>query len=324
MISSSNPSPSGASVTFTDSLPAGLSGTTITFANGSTNLGTYQVTGTTAIITTSALPGGTDSITATYSGDANNNASLTASLTCKQSIKQRRFRDSDNNIWSKHTAWRYSSPRVFLQVLPAPHFCQWRSSDWHRNSQLIRISQHRDHSASGGNRYDHGKLYGDDNNYPNQGTVNQIVSKSDSKCDGYDFRPGQLWRPRYDYGYSFRSRRHRDNHECANPIGTGTISPTGSVTITTTTLPVGDDPITVKYGGDGDINSATGNTTQTVSKANASVTLSSSVNPSLVGQSVTLPQLYRYSLRNGDLRWCDCAGHGNSEQGSASITTLHC
>jgi len=79
LTSSNNPSVFGASVTFTDTLPAGLTGS-VTFANGSATLGTYQVTGTTIAVTTSALPSGSDAITATYSGDANNNAS-TANLT---------------------------------------------------------------------------------------------------------------------------------------------------------------------------------------------------------------------------------------------------
>ncbi len=59
------------------------------------------------------------------------------------------------------------------------------------------------------------------------------------------------------------------------------------MTVTTTTLPVGSDLITATYGGDATNNSATGTTTQTVTKASPTETLASSVNPSLFNQSVT-------------------------------------
>ncbi|WP_433966694.1 Ig-like domain repeat protein [Tunturiibacter gelidiferens] len=62
---------------------------------------------------------------------------------------------------------------------------------------------------------------------------------------------------------------------------------TGTVTVTTTTLPVGSDPITASYGGDTNDNPATGSTTQTVTRATPTVTLTSSANPSAVNQSVT-------------------------------------
>jgi len=69
-------------------------------------------------------------------------------------------------------------------------------------------------------------------------------------------------------------------------LGTGTIAG-GVVTITTATLPVGSNPITATYNGDGNYASATGTTTQTVAKASPTSTLTSSKNPSLFGDSVT-------------------------------------
>jgi hypothetical protein len=71
-------------------------------------------------------------------------------------------------------------------------------------------------------------------------------------------------------------------------VGTGTVNPTtGTVTITTSTLPVGNDPITATYGGDTNNGPGTGTTTQTVSKETPTVGLTSSLNPSTVNQAVT-------------------------------------
>ncbi len=67
-----------ASVMSTFGIPA--SGT-ITFFNKATNLGTVNIVKGTATLITDALPGGKDSVTATYSGDANDNTSTSASLT---------------------------------------------------------------------------------------------------------------------------------------------------------------------------------------------------------------------------------------------------
>ncbi|MDQ6836787.1 MAG: Ig-like domain repeat protein, partial [Actinomycetota bacterium] len=72
----------GAPVSLTatvESSPAGGAPTgTVTFTDGTTTLGTANLSGTfpdTATLTTSALPAGTDHITATYNGDTNNTAS---------------------------------------------------------------------------------------------------------------------------------------------------------------------------------------------------------------------------------------------------------
>jgi len=71
--SSLNPSTYGQAVTFTavvtSSLGAPPDGETVTFKEGTTVLGTGAVSGGSASFTTSALPAGTDTITAVYGGD---------------------------------------------------------------------------------------------------------------------------------------------------------------------------------------------------------------------------------------------------------------
>lgn len=70
-------------------------------------------------------------------------------------------------------------------------------------------------------------------------------------------------------------------------IGTGTLSG-GVATLSITTLPVGSNTITAVYGGDSNfIGSTSPNLIQVVSPPNASVNLTSSLNPSGYGQAVT-------------------------------------
>jgi len=83
--SSLNPSKVGQSVTLTTTVRQGVLGTgvptgTITFMDGSTSLGTAQLSGGVATLTTAALGAGTHQIVAAYSGDANFNPNDAAPL----------------------------------------------------------------------------------------------------------------------------------------------------------------------------------------------------------------------------------------------------
>jgi Bacterial Ig-like domain (group 3)/NHL repeat len=70
LTSSVNPSTFGQAVVFTATVPSEATGS-VQFLNGSTSLGTSPVSGGVATLSISALPVGTDSITAVYSGDSN-------------------------------------------------------------------------------------------------------------------------------------------------------------------------------------------------------------------------------------------------------------
>lgn len=76
--SPSSPQLLGASVTLTATVTSGATGT-VTFYNGVTSLGTGSLSGTTATLSTSALPVGTNSLTASYGGDSNYNTSTSSS-----------------------------------------------------------------------------------------------------------------------------------------------------------------------------------------------------------------------------------------------------
>ncbi|SNT41479.1 NHL repeat-containing protein [Granulicella rosea] len=63
------------------SLSGGIPGGVVVFKNGATTIGTVALVKGVATLTTSALPGGTDAVNATYTGDANDNASASAPIT---------------------------------------------------------------------------------------------------------------------------------------------------------------------------------------------------------------------------------------------------
>ena len=76
---SPNPTPSGTPVTITATVPQGATGT-VTFFDGTTPLGTGTITNGTATISIPSFSQGTHSITASYSGDANFGAGVSAPI----------------------------------------------------------------------------------------------------------------------------------------------------------------------------------------------------------------------------------------------------
>ncbi len=81
LVSSPNPSSLGQPVTFAATLSPGAATGSLAFMDGSTKLGTAQLSNGTASFTTSALSAGTHSITALYSGDSNHGPATSALLT---------------------------------------------------------------------------------------------------------------------------------------------------------------------------------------------------------------------------------------------------
>lgn len=81
-VSASLTSPAaGQSVTFTAILSGGSSPSgTVTFQDGASTLGTATVSGSTAILVTSALTAGSHSITAVYAGDSSNTAATSGAI----------------------------------------------------------------------------------------------------------------------------------------------------------------------------------------------------------------------------------------------------
>lgn len=76
-------------------------------------------------------------------------------------------------------------------------------------------------------------------------------------------------------------------YDGSNPLGIATLDSTGKATFSTSALSIGSHSISARYSGDSNFNPKTLAPLQQVVKAASITTLLSSVNPSLVGQSVT-------------------------------------
>src|SRR5207302_1106657 len=94
----------GQSVTFTATVPSGVTGT-VTFSDGTTTLGTGTISGTTATFTTTTLAVGTHPVTAVYGGDANYNTATSA---------------VDNQVVNKATLGQNGLANIILTSSPNP------------------------------------------------------------------------------------------------------------------------------------------------------------------------------------------------------------
>jgi hypothetical protein len=119
-----------------------------------------------------------------------------------------------------------------------------------------------------------------------------------------------------------------------NVLGSGTLNATGQASLTTSTLAIGTHPITAVYAGTIDFNAVTSPVLNQVIQAvplASMVTLTSSVNPSLVGQPVTftatasVPGPFPFLIQSGTMTFLDGAtviGTGAINRfGRATFTT---
>src|SRR5208283_4166499 len=81
LASSTNPSTYGSSVTFTATVTPTTATGTVTFMEGSATLGTGTISAGKATFSISTLAVGSNSITASYGGDTNDNSSASTTLT---------------------------------------------------------------------------------------------------------------------------------------------------------------------------------------------------------------------------------------------------
>ncbi|MBS1801213.1 MAG: Ig-like domain repeat protein [Acidobacteria bacterium] len=313
LTSSANPSVFGSAVTFTDTLPSTVTGT-VTFTSDSTTLGTATVTNGIATLTTSLLPTGSSTITATYSGDGNNNASVatlpqvvgkaTPSVALASSLNPSTVGQAvtftatlSNNATG--TVTFTNGATVLGTGTLAGGIATLTTSALPVGSATI--------TASYG---------GDTNNNTASQTLNQVVNKADPAMSVTTSGPSV-------YGAAVTVTATLPNSVTgtvtftngATALGTATIA-SGVATISTSILPVGSNTITANYSGDASNNTATGSVVQTVSKASPTSTLTSSVNPSVFGTSVTFTDTLPSSV-TGTVTFSD----GTSVLGTATVNS---
>jgi Bacterial Ig-like domain (group 3)/FG-GAP-like repeat len=287
-VSTSGPSIFGQSVSISASVPAGPTGTIVIMSGGIT-LGSGTITSSSGVvtITTKILPAGTDTITANYSGDATNNS---ASGSTTQSV---------SNASPAITLSSSANPSVtnqsvtFTATLPAnvTGIVTFIAGSTILGSPVLSngVATVTTSTLPAGAEAITATYNGDSNNNAASASLTQTVNKTTPTVTVTTSGPSI-------FGSSVTITASVSGGTTGNiaftsggvTLGSGPINPaTETVSITTTVLPVGSDLITASYGGDANNNSATGTITQIVNKAGLTISLTSSLNPSTLGQPVT-------------------------------------
>jgi Phosphoesterase family/Bacterial Ig-like domain (group 3) len=296
--SSRNPSRYGQAVTFmaavTSSLVAPPDGETVTFKKDTTVLGMRALSGGSASFTTSALPPGTNSITALYSGDSNFGGST--SNVVSQVVSQATTTTALASSLNPSSTGR--SVTFTAAVTPS---AATGTVKIYKGAALLATKTLSSGVASystaalplGSNSIT--AVYGGDSSYSGSASAPliQIVLEATTATILSSPNPSAYGQAVTLTGAVTSSLGPPPNGETvsfqkgATVLGTGMLS-SGSASFKTSTLPARANLINALYGGDSNFGgSKAPAVTQVVDQATTTMTLASSLNPSGSGRSVT-------------------------------------
>jgi hypothetical protein len=331
LASSADPSTYGSSVTLTATVTSSSATGTVTFMDGSTTLGTGMVLSGKATYSTSALTGGSHSMTAVYGGDSNNSASTSPAVT--QTVTRV---NSSVTLSSSANPSTYGSSVTFTATVTpntATGTVTFKDGSTTLGTGTISggIAAYNISTLVAGS-HSITASYGGDTNYNSSAstTLTQTVNKANTTAVlASSLNPSA-------YGSSVTLTATVTPSTATGTVtfadggttlGTGAISG-GIATYSTSVLAVGPHSVGASYGGDANYNSSASTTlTQTVNKANTTVALASGTNPSAYGSSVTLTATVTPSTATGTVTFADggtTLGTGTISGGIAtySISTL--
>jgi hypothetical protein len=332
LTSSLNPSSHGASVTFTATIsPSAPNNETVSFYNGAAVIGKGFISGGVAMLTTSSLPGGSDSITASYGGDSNFTGSTSSPLT--QTVTQ---------IATTTTLASSLNPSTYLQSVTftatvSPSVTLAEAVTFYDNGVAIGKG-----FVSGGvatltvTNLPAGSdsitaTYAGDASYAasTSSALAQVVNKAPTTT----VLASSLNPSTYEQSVTFTAELsdYVPNMETVTFYSNGKVIGTGTTlhqvaSLTTSALPGGSDSITVSYPGDANyLGSTSSPLTQTVNALTTSTSLTSSLNPTTYGQAVTFTATVSPTVPNDESVSFYAngvlIGKGFTRGGVASITT---
>jgi Bacterial Ig-like domain (group 3)/PKD domain len=303
--SSSNPSVFGQSVVFTATVAS--SGTplngTVSFLDGTTTLGTRTLNGShSASLTISTLALGTHPITVVYSGNANITSSTSAIL--NQVVNKA---NTTTTVATINNPSFYGQPITINAQVSAvsPASGMPTGTVTFKNGAVTLGSVNVD--STGNASFTIASLptatdvitavYNGDTNFNTSTSIalNQIVSKSatiiNATASPNPSTLGQLVNltvnvTPIDTAFGFPSGAVQAFYG-STLVGSSTLDGSGSTTFSLTNLPAGTLGIYIQYLGDGNYLPSSKTISQTVIPLASSIGLTSSVNPSNFGQSVT-------------------------------------
>jgi hypothetical protein len=301
LASNSNPSALGKSVTFkatVSSLSSTATGN-VAFLNGTTTLATRSLAGGVATYSTSALPLGSNIITAVYAGDANHDGSTSSPVDQQVLTPTSTTLTSSLNPSLVGEAVTFTATVVSTGVAPA----DGETVTFKQGATTIGTGILSGGSATfttstltAGTKSIKA-VYGGDANLEGSASevllqlVDPLTSTTTTLLSSAS--PAAYGQPiLFTATVSSASGAPPDGEpvlflQGSVVIGTGTLS-SGSASTTISALAVGTKTITAVYSGDSTFAASKGTLNQIVSKASTTTTLTSSENPSNAGQSIVL------------------------------------
>lgn len=313
LASSVNPSLAGASVTFNAVVtPASATGT-LQFLDGTTVLSTATLTGGAALFSTTSLVQGRHSITAVYSGDANNAASTSAVLAQMVSgVTTTSLVSSANPITGGASA-TFTATVAPSAATGTVQFTVYNSGNL-MSSVSVPVSGGSaawiaSNLSSGVNTVT--AIYSGDSNYASSTSapVAEVVRFTDytiltsnpnpSTAGGAVVLTATLAPPNSGQTGSVQF------FNGATSLGSGTVNANGVAQLTTSALPAGADSLTAVYSGDGYWAPSTSTAIQQTVKAVTATTVTSSANPSIAGANVIFSAAISPSTATGTVQYLD-------------------
>jgi predicted secreted protein len=293
LISSQNPSALGQSVTFTATVNGSSPTGTVTFKDGATTLGTGTLNGSgQATFTTSALSLGTHSITAGYSGDANNAPSTSAPLS--QVVGQA---STTTTLLSSQNPITLGQAVTFTATVSGASptgTVTFKDGATTLGTGTLNGSGQATFTTSAlsvGTHSITATYNGDANNAAStSGTFQQVVNQIGTSTALQSSANPSIIGQAVTFTATVTGTSPTGTvtfKDGAITLGTGTLS-SGKATFTTSALSLGTHSITATYNGDATNNPSTSAPlNQVVGPGATTTTLISSANPSPFGQSVT-------------------------------------
>ena len=289
--SSLNPSTFGQAVLFTAAVTPATAGGTVQFKDGANALGTATIAGGKATFSISTLAVGTHSISAVYSGDANDAASTSAALS--QVVRQVSSSVALTSSLNPSTFGQTVTFTAAITPASAGGTIQFKDGANVLGTATISggkatlaiatlaVGAHSITAVYSGDTNDAASTSGVLVQTVHQAATSVAVASS---LNPSTFGQSVTFTATVAPASATGTVQIKDG---ATVLGTPAISG-GKATLTTSTLAVGTHSITAVYSGDAnDAPDTSPALTQTVDKQTTRVTLASSVNPSFQGQAVT-------------------------------------
>jgi hypothetical protein len=330
LTSSVNPSAQGQSVTLAAKVtPASATGT-VQFLDGTTLLASVTLNGGAAAMTTSTLAIGTHTITASYSGDNSNAASVSTAVTqTVGKVISSVALSSSANPSAQGQAVTFTAKITPVSATGTVNFLDGTTA-LGTGTVSGGVATFTTSNLTAGTHPVTASYAGDTNNAAaTSAPLTQTVAKQatsvtlTSSATTSNPKQSVTFTAKVTPSTATGSVQFLDG---ATVIGTGTLSG-GVATLPIETLQPGTHTITAAYGGDASNASSTSGPVTQIVKAVSSVALSSAPNPSIPGQVVVFTARVTPATATGDLQFLEGTtvfGTGTLNGGVAmmSISTL--